>query len=163
MIELLVDNEALERISTDEIRDLTTRATAATYYAENLAPEEMAFIDRVVRISPECVAGAAQNCHQRLVVAISGERFCGFVVATAHAENGRELDWLMVDPEFHGAGVASLLIRAGIRWLGEARPMWLSVVRHNERAIRFYQKHGFEIDPEAECPHIMPHWIMRRG
>ena len=41
--------------------------------------------------------------------------------------------------------------------------MWLNVVRHNERAIRFYRKHGFEIDPEAECPHVMPHWIMRRG
>jgi ribosomal protein S18 acetylase RimI-like enzyme len=40
--------------------------------------------------------------------------------------------------------------------------MWLNVVRHNERAIRFYRKHGFEIDPEADCPHVMPHWIMRR-
>jgi hypothetical protein len=41
--------------------------------------------------------------------------------------------------------------------------MWLNVVRHNARAIGFYRKHGFDIDPDAECQHVMPHWIMRRG
>src|SRR5262249_49532957 len=105
---------------------------------------------------------AARNAHQHLVACVEDRRLTGFVIATVHSEDNRELDWLMVDPEFHGGGVAAPLMRAGMEWLGEGRPMWLNVVRHNKRAIRFYRKHGFEIDPYANCPHIMPHWIMRR-
>ncbi len=161
--ELLTDQAALGRSTPQEITNLTRRATAATYYADGLKSDEVAFIDRVVRISAECVTNAAGNTHQHLVTAMSDDRLAGFVIATVHAEENRELDWLMVDPDFHGNGIASLLMRAGIDWLGEDRPMWLNVVRHNARAIGFYRKHGFEIDPDAECPHVMPHWIMRRG
>jgi hypothetical protein len=35
--------------------------------------------------------------------------------------------------------------------------------RHNEQAIGFYRKHGFEIDPSADCAHAMPLWTMRRN
>ena len=163
VIELSADVAALERATAHEITELTRRATAATYYADNLKPDEVAFIDRVVRISAECVIEAGANAHQNLVTATLDGRLAGFVIATVHAEDNRELDWLMVDPDFHGNGIASLLMRAGIAWLGDDRPMWLNVVRHNARAIGFYRKHGFEIDPDAECPHVMPHWIMRRG
>jgi ribosomal protein S18 acetylase RimI-like enzyme len=161
VVELLTDEEALDRTSADEIAELTRRATGATYFADGLNADELGFIERVVRISADCVSGAARNQH--LVTAMAEGKFAGFVIATVHDEHSRELDWLMVDPAFHGRGIASPLMRAGIAWLGEDRPMWLNVVRHNERAINFYRKHGFEIDPEAECPHVMPHWIMRRG
>ena len=80
------------------------------------------------------------------------DRLAGFVIATVHSEESRELDWLMVDPHFHGRGIADRLMRPAMEWLGIHRPMWLNVVRHNERAIRFYRKHGFEIDLEAVCP-----------
>jgi ribosomal protein S18 acetylase RimI-like enzyme len=163
VVELLADEAALERTTPQEITDLTRRATAATYYADGLKPDEVAFVDRVVRISAECVTSAAGNSHQRLVTAMSDGLLAGFVIATVHAEDNLELDWLMVDPDFHGNGIASLLMRAGIDWLGNDRPMWLNVVRHNARAIGFYRKHGFDIDPDAECQHVMPHWIMRRG
>ena len=162
MVELFTDEAALERTTAAEIRELTRRATEATYRAEGLTEDEEAFIDRVVRISADCASAAAANDHQHLVAATTGGRLAGFVIATVHSEESRELDWLMVDPKFHGGGIASPLMQAGIAWLGEDRPMWLNVVRHNERAIRFYRKHGFDIDPEAECPHVMPHWIMRR-
>lgn len=160
--ELFTDEEAIERTSDDAIRELTRLATAATYYAEGLKPDEIAFVERVVRISADCVAAAARNTHQHLVTAMEGAELAGFVIATVHDEDSRELDWLMVDPNFHGSGVSPLLMRAGMAWLGEDRPQWLNVVRHNERAIRFYRRHGFEIDPDARCPHVMPHCIMRR-
>ena len=163
MIDLLTDEEALRRSSIEDFEELTRRATAATYFADGLTAEEIAFIERVVRISGESVTSAARNPHQHLATASCAGKLAGFVIGTVHDEDSRELDWLMVDPEFHGGGVASPLMRAGMAWLGEDRPMWLNVVRHNERAIRFYRKHGFEIDPDAECPHVMPHWIMRRS
>ena len=163
MLELFTGERALAQSSPEEITELTRSATGATYHADGLSPDESAFIERVVRISAESVTAAARNAHQHLVAAMSGGALAGFAIATVHSENSRELDWLMVDPQHHGGGVASPLMRAGMAWLGENRPMWLNVVRHNERAIRFYRKHGFEIDPEAPCSHVMPHWIMRRG
>jgi ribosomal protein S18 acetylase RimI-like enzyme len=162
-MDLLTNLAALAATTADAVTDLTRRATGATYYADGLTADERAFVDRVVRISAESVASAARNPNQHLVTATSEGTLAGFVIATIHSEDSRELDWLMVEPRFHGGGVASPLMRAAMAWLGEDRPMWLNVVRHNERATRFYRKHGFEIDPEAVCPHVMPHWIMRRG
>jgi ribosomal protein S18 acetylase RimI-like enzyme len=162
VVELQADADALLRTSAEEITELTRRSTGATYFAEGLQADEIAFIERVVRIAGDSVTAAARNPHQHVVTAMSGDRLAGFVIATAHAEDSRELDWLMVDPDFHGSPIASDLMRSGMAWLGKDRPMWLNVVRHNERAIRFYRKHGFEIDPEAVCAHVMPHWIMRR-
>jgi ribosomal protein S18 acetylase RimI-like enzyme len=89
--------------------------------------------------------------------------FAGYMIATVHAPDDRELDWMMVDPSFHGNGVADALMRAGINWLGTDRPIWLNVIRHNERAIRFYQKHGFQVDTGASTDHAVPHFIMRRA
>lgn len=144
MAELLIDRDAVDQITAAEITKLTRRATEATYHAEGLNADEVGFIERVVRISADCALNAARRPHQHLVAALNARRLAGFVIATAHAEDSRELDWLMVDPDFHGAGVASPLMGAAMAWLGEHRPMWLNVVRHNERAIRFYRKHGFQ-------------------
>jgi ribosomal protein S18 acetylase RimI-like enzyme len=162
-MELLADQNALAATNAEAIVELTRRATEATYCADSLKPDDLAFIDRVVRISADSVASAARNANQHLLSIMSEGDLAGFVIATVHSEDSRELDWLMVDPRFHGKGIADRLMRPAMAWLGEDRPMWLNVVRHNERAIRFYRKHGFEIDPEAVCPHAMPHWIMRRG
>ena len=162
MLELFTNERALEQSTPEQITELTRSATGATYYADGLSLDESAFIDRVVRISAESVTAAARNAHQHLVTAMSDAALAGFVIATVHSEDSRELDWLMVDPQHHGGGIAPPLMRAAMAWLGEDRPMWLNVVKHNERAIRFYRQHGFEIDPEAVCGHPMPHWIMRR-
>ena len=69
----------------------------------------------------------------------------------------------MVHPDFHGTDVAASLMHHGIEWLGATNPIWLNVIRHNERAIRFYRRFGFEIDPAAKTAHIVPHVIMRRA
>src|SRR5215213_3500975 len=107
VVELHADADALLRTSAEDITELTRRATASTYFAEGLKPDETAFIERVVRISGESVTAAARNPHQRVVTAMSGNRLAGFVIATVHAEDSRELDWLMVDPAFHGSPIAS--------------------------------------------------------
>ena len=37
-----------------------------------------------------------------------------------------------------------------------------TVIRFNERAIRFYRRFGFEIDPDAQITGAHANWIMRR-
>jgi ribosomal protein S18 acetylase RimI-like enzyme len=162
MIEILTDREALGRIAPCAVADLARRGTDATYRNGTASQGDQAFIDRVIRISGESVAQAAANPHQYLAAAFAGKELVGFVIATIHDAQSRELDWLFVDPGRHGSGLADTLMRVGMNWLGTDKPMWLNVARSNERAIRFYRKHGFEIDPATECAHAMPLWIMRR-
>jgi ribosomal protein S18 acetylase RimI-like enzyme len=162
MAELLTGGAAVARTSRSEISALTERGTQANYVSEHPSEEDLSFIARVIRIAPDSVAAAALNSHQHLVAAFVDDSLAGFVIATVHAPENRELDWLFVDPPHHGSGIAAELMTAGMAWLGTDKPMWLNVVRHNERAIAFYRKFGFEIDATAHCGHPMPHWIMRR-
>ena len=60
-------------------------------------------------------------------------------------------------------GVAAALMEAGMAWLGTDRPMWLNLVRHNERARRFYRRFGFETDPATALDRAIPTDVMRRA
>ena len=156
------DAEVLPRVSEADLTDLTHRATAATFYRDGLTPEQIAANQRVVEISgPSCTA-AAEAGHQHLAAAFVGADLAGYVIATRHGPDDLELDWLMVDPAFHGSGVAAGLMQAGIAWLGADQPMWLNVIAYNARAIAFYEKFGFAVDPQATTAHAIPHHIMRR-
>ena len=57
-----------------------------------------------------------------------------------------ELSKCYVLPGLHGAGVAALLMRASLDAAAARRAggIWLGVNEENERAQRFYAKHGFE-------------------
>ena len=156
------DAEALNRIGAADITALTERATGATFYIDGMSPEQVESNQRVVEIAADTALGACANEQQLFAASFVDGSFAGYVISTVHAPEDRELDWLMVDPRFHGRGVADALMREGMEWLGTDRPIWLNVIQHNERAIRFYRKHGFEIDFDAEIDRVVPHFIMRR-
>ena len=156
------DADALKHVSAADIMALTQRATEATFYRDDLRPDEVEANRRVVRIAAEIALGAIENEDQLFTAAFVEGQFGGYMIATVHATDSRELDWLMVDPAFHGCGVADALMRAGVDWLGQDRPMWLNVLQHNKRAISFYRRHGFHVDPGAQTDHLIPHFVMRR-
>ena len=160
---LLDDAAALERIGADDITSLTKAATRSTFYVDGLSDEQRRANERIVAISADYCIAAALAEHQRFTAAFLGDRFAGYMIATRHAADDLELDWMMVRPDCHGSGVAPALMRAGIEFLGERNPMWLNVIRHNSRAIAFYRKFGFEVDPSAVTHHVVPHLIMRRA
>lgn len=56
-----------------------------------------------------------------------------------------ELSKMYVVPDWHHRGAAASLMQAGIAWAeaGGARVVWLGVNQGNQRAQRFYRKHGF--------------------
>ena len=162
-VDMLFDEAAIARAGAEAITRLTDAATAATFYREGLMPEQVAANRRIVAISAETCAAAAARADQSFGAAFVEGEFAGYVIATRHAPDDLELDWMMVHPDFHGSGVAAALMEAGIGWLGPQKSLWLNVIAHNERAIRFYRKFGFEIDPEARCDHVVPHAIMRRA
>jgi len=58
-----------------------------------------------------------------------------------------ELSKCYVLPDAHGGDVAATLMDASVAYARElgARCVWLGVNQENERAQRFYRKHGFEV------------------
>lgn len=161
-VELVCGVDALARTSAGEINALTEAATRSTYYRDGLTDEQVAAIQRIVDISAETCAKATGSENQMLVCAFIEGKLGGFLISTLHAEDNREIDWMMVHPSHHGLGVGASLMRAGINWLDAARPQWLNVVAHNDRAINFYRKFGFEIDGPQTPPKAIDQWIMRR-
>lgn len=164
MLELLADQAALARISSEAVVALTRAATDSTFHSDGLRQDQLARNARVVASSGPIALAAAANAHQHFVAAFVEGRFAGFVIATLHGPDDRELDWLMVHPDFHGSEVSVALMRAGMAWLGTDRAMWLNVLQHNERAIRFYRRFGFEISGPSPAPdeNSIPQYIMAR-
>lgn len=162
MLELASDAAAVDRVGAADIVALTESAIEASFFRAELTSEQIEANARIVAISGPTAMAAAENRNQHLAVAFANGLFAGYVISTVHAEDERELDWLMVHPDFHGTAVSATLMRAGMAWLGEDRAMWLTVIQFNTRAIAFYRKFGFEIDPAADIERVIPHFIMRR-
>src|SRR5258705_11819920 len=59
-----------------------------------------------------------------------------------------ELSKMYVLPDCHGAGVSAALMTAALNRTTDlaAKSVWLGVNQHNQRAQRFYAKHGFTIN-----------------
>ena len=161
-MELLHDEQALARGLARDIEQLTRAATAVTFYGAPLTDAQLAANARVVDISTPTCEAAAASANQHFTAAFIDNRLAGYVIGTRHGPGDHELDWLMVHPDFHGAPVSGALMNVGMDWLGRDRPMWLTVIQHNRRAIRFYEKFGFAIDPDARTSHVVPHYVMRR-
>lgn len=86
-------------------------------------------------------------------VAISGDEPIGYAKLTPlrapaadPGDNALELQQIYVLSDWHGIGVAEQLMQWAV---SEARTrnaeeLYLTVFDHNERAKRFYRRHGFE-------------------
>jgi diamine N-acetyltransferase len=77
-----------------------------------------------------------------------------------------KLERLYLLPQFHGLGLASVLLEHNIRLSQEAgaKGLWLYVWKENRRAVAFYQKTGFKIignhDFEISATHSNPNYRM---
>jgi ribosomal protein S18 acetylase RimI-like enzyme len=78
--------------------------------------------------------------------AIVGYCMMGGLAMPVDDPNGVELHRLYVAEEMKGAGVAAALMDDCIAWARarDASAIYLSVWENNERAQRFYRRHGFD-------------------
>ena len=161
-LRIRTDLEAIAGLEARDVVEVTERATRTTFYRGGLTAEQVDANRRIPPLGGQVFFGAAGSETQHLAAAFTGDALVGFMIATRHDPEDLELDWLMVDPRHHGTGLAGCLMEAGIKWLGERRPIWLTVLKHNRRAIGFYRRFGFEIDRTVELNRVVPTWIMRR-
>jgi len=84
-----------------------------------------------------------------LISGPTGDPELATLVASAGAPGATaiELSKFYVAAENHGSGIAATLMAATLAAAAEtgARLCWLGVNQYNERAAKFYAKHGFEI------------------
>ncbi len=52
---------------------------------------------------------------------------------------------LYVLSAYQGRGIGKRLMLVGLAWLGDERPVRLTVASYNDRAIAFYERLGFEV------------------
>jgi ribosomal protein S18 acetylase RimI-like enzyme len=89
-------------------------------------------------------------------VCVEGERVVGLIaghLTRRHACDG-ELEWISVRPECRSHGVASQLLWHLVKWFAanNARRICVDVEPENERARRFYARHG--------AKDLKPHWMV---
>jgi ribosomal protein S18 acetylase RimI-like enzyme len=73
----------------------------------------------------------------------------GFVHVSTKGDDTKELDAIYTDPKTFGSGLGKQLIKLADEWIGRTTTT-LQVATYNERAIRFYKKHGFKIVEDSE-------------
>lgn len=119
-------------------------------YGSNLSPEGLRQHLQTA-LTSEVFAREIAGGKAHFLLCEVGGNWAGFVKLEASG-NILEIAKLYVDSIFHGSGVASALMQAGLeraKALGCKR-VWLLVWEENSRAVRFYQKHGFEIVGKQE-------------
>jgi len=109
-------------------------------------------------MTPEALADSRERLaliltdagRQPLYVAKVREAVVGMIHVTNLETSGQRLEALYVDKEYRGQGVAQQLVDQAFLSFDLTQPITLEAASYNERAIRFYQKNGFEIRPGSE-------------
>lgn len=126
----------------------STRADIAAFIATNLSAEcftgYLADPDRAVLVARE---DRLQGPVLGYAMLIRGATTDPDVARAVTVQPAVELSKIYVLPVHHGAGVAAALMDDAVHRAakGGARCVWLGVNQNNQRAQRFYGKHGFTI------------------
>lgn len=110
-------------------------------------------------LSPQRFADYLADPARVITVATGAGRMIGYtmlvrgigddpdVAASVPQRPAVELSKMYVLPGHHGTGASTQLMQSAIAWAAEAgaTALWLGVNRNNERAQRFYRKHGFTV------------------
>lgn len=155
-----VDARALsalaQRVFTQTYSSNLTTAILQQYLEHELSPEVF----------------LAEIAKQKAAFFVS-EKLAGFIKLEATSlpkgilPNSIELVKLYVDSQHQGSGVGQALMEAGLEWAKSKgfRAVWLVVWQGNPKAVRFYQKHGFEVMGSQEVwvgPTVFQDFLMQK-
>ncbi|HEX5804306.1 MAG TPA: GNAT family N-acetyltransferase [Azospira sp.] len=97
-------------------------------------------------LSDTDISHLLRHHHGGTVVACCGGEIVGYYQLQPHGEPGVAwLNYLGVLPAWRGHGIASALLQLGERHgsAGGFASLALDVLRDNQRALRFYRRHGY--------------------
>lgn len=132
-------------VDTAELADVAAR-TFPLACPPTTTPEDIAsFVG--AHLTAERFAQYLTDPRRAILTAAHGGRIIGYAMLVRD-DAAAELSKMYVLPDHHGGGVAAVLMD---RTLATAegwgvRRVWLGVNQANERAQRFYAKHGFTVN-----------------
>ncbi|MEM7214242.1 MAG: GNAT family N-acetyltransferase [Pseudomonadota bacterium] len=100
------------------------------------------------RFSVEKQMREALDPHIITLVAVENEKIVGASLSEMDTRNQAWIDRMHLLPEYHGTGLADDLMRATLVKHSGLQSIALKVIKGNDRAIAFYEKHGFAITDE---------------
>lgn len=156
---------------TEAIRRVQAEAWRVTYPSPENGVSREWVEERTVRwLTPEKIEeskkiiGASINDTKGFyrVIESDGE-VIGFVRASTNEDKTKQLEAIYVRPDMIGTGVGSELMKLAMDWAGDEQ-VTLKVARYNDRAIRFYQRFGFEKveGSEGMFKDVIPDMKMRK-
>jgi len=118
----------------------------AAFIDENLS--QARFHDYLADPDRAVLAAREEGRIEGYVMLIRGVPDDGDVQQAVTLRPAVELSKMYVLPDSHGAGVSAALMTAALRHAtgSDAKCVWLGVNQQNQRAQRFYTKHGFTIN-----------------
>jgi ribosomal protein S18 acetylase RimI-like enzyme len=140
----------------DRIRYIQHQTWLATYPNEELGITKEAINARFVNVSAEIVRRRAAN-KQRIntdpsvhiwVAKDEYNSIIGFCIAVKEALNGY-IQAIYVLPTYQGQGAGKRLMQTALDWLGDKKPVKLSVATYNEKAMTFYRSLGFVVNDNS--------------
>jgi len=123
----------------------TTAEAVETFIAEVLSADRFAgYLDDPRRV---LLVAEIEGEPVGYAMLIHGEPDDPDVVGAVASRPTIDLNKFYVHPERHGSGIAAALMDAAIEVarVAGARSLWLGVNVENDRANRFYAKHGFAV------------------
>ena len=164
----------LRRLTTDDAEMLSGIGGISLLQSHgHSAPAEVmqAYVDKAFSVEA-CRAELADE-HNVFYAVFYNEQTAGYLKIVYNSPHPAvllqpvtKLERLYLLNEFFGLGLGHRLLAEAIE-LSTAhgdRGMWLNVWKKNERAIRFYEKQGFETVGESEFvltkTHSNPNWVM---
>jgi ribosomal protein S18 acetylase RimI-like enzyme len=129
-----------------ELADVAAQTFPLACPPATAAKDIASFIE--TNLSAERFAEYLADPRRAIITAARDGRILGYAMVIRDADDAAELSKIYVLPDHHGAGVSAALMDASVataeKW--GARRVWLGVNQANERAQRFYRKHGFTVN-----------------
>jgi GNAT superfamily N-acetyltransferase len=136
-----------DSINVDELATVAAR-TFPLACPPSVTPENVAsFVE--TNLSAARFGAYLADPQRVILIASQDDRIVGYAMLVRDSAGpGVELSKMYVLPEHHGTGVSTALMKAALQAAAEGghSRMWLGVNQENQRAKRFYLKHGFTVN-----------------
>lgn len=103
------------------------------------------------RFSEEKQTEEVKNADVITLVVTDGDAVIGASSSMMDGRNQAWIDRMHILPEYFGTGLADDLMRATIAKHSGLQSLALKVLKGNDRAIHFYEKHGFNVTDTIEA------------
>ena len=133
------------------LQKISQTTFSQAFSSQNNPDDLKAYMDRAFDI--EKLTTEIQNPESSFYVATCGKerdsKMMGYLklnTGAAHLVDPLEIERIYVLNEYQGRGVGKTLFDTALEFANthNCQHIWLGVWEHNDKALRFYEKHGFE-------------------